>query len=139
MCPYSRAAPSPRVTLPLAHDSGRGSEGIGKASGDACRSLRLVRSVLSRASWAGRVGLPIRPFLYTLDQVATLLDLEVKDMRDRLYLHGADTGLRPKDRMKAVNIGSIEHPDWRVAEHEFVRWLRYKGYRYYERWSQTDA
>lgn len=96
---------------------------------------------MSRKSYAEPVGLPIRPFLYTLDQIGTLLGYEIKDkgFRDKLYLKGADTGLRPKDRMQSVNIGSHEHPDWRVAEQEFVRWMRYMGFRYYERWGLTDG
>jgi hypothetical protein len=81
------------------------------------------------------VGLPIRPFLYTLDQVATLLGLEVRVLKDK-YIHFDDRslGVHHRDTLLARNIApSGETPEWRVAEKEFTRWLRHKRFRIYER------
>ena len=81
------------------------------------------------------VGLPIRPFLYTLDQICTLLEVS-EDSLKRQYLHfeGRSVGSKPPDRMRAVNILSPPHkPDWRVAEKELIRWMRYMGFRYHEK------
>lgn len=81
------------------------------------------------------VGLPPRPFLYTLDQLAVLLDVsELALKQTHVYFEGRSTGVRRKDMMLARNIApSSEKPDWRVAEREFVRWMRTKGFRVYER------
>lgn len=85
------------------------------------------------------IGLPIRTFLYTVDQIGVLLALEPKVvLRTYLFFEGRSTGACPKDKMKSVNIAPQgEKPEWRVAERELVRWMRYKGFRYYETgWSR---
>lgn len=81
------------------------------------------------------VGLPPRPFLYTLDQLAVLLDVsEVSLRQSHVYFEQRSTGVRRKDMMLARNIARPnEKPDWRVAEREFIRWMRTKGFRIYER------
>lgn len=81
------------------------------------------------------VGLPPRPFLYTLDQIATLIDVSVVNLKDRyLFFDGRSVGARPKDRMFARNIAAEgETPDWRVMEQELIRWLKAKRFRLYER------
>lgn len=82
-----------------------------------------------------QIGLPMRPFLYTLDQIATLIATDVAALRSRfIYFDGRSTGRRPPDRMWARNIAEPgDTPEWRVAEAELLRWLRRKGYRFYER------
>jgi hypothetical protein len=81
------------------------------------------------------VGLPYRPFLYTVDQIAVLLDLDPKTvLANYLYFEGRSIGSRHKDLMVARNIAPRDQkPEWRVAERELVRWMRFKGFRYYER------
>jgi hypothetical protein len=32
-----------------------------------------------------------------------------------------------------ISPDDAERPDWRVSEKDFVRWLRFKGFRYHER------
>ena len=84
---------------------------------------------------AGDVGIPARVFLYTLDQIATLLDVELQALRTS-YIHfdGRTLGAHKKDRMMARNIAPLgERPDWRVAEAEFVRWMKLKRYKFHER------
>lgn len=86
---------------------------------------------------AERFGLPLRVFLYTVDQIATLLQVDDKTVKTN-YLHYEErsVGFRPHDRMSARNIApNGEKPDWRVAEAELVRWLRYKGFKIYNRTS----
>jgi hypothetical protein len=78
-----------------------------------------------------QVNLPVRPFLYTLDQVGTILNLGLPALkRDYLYLSGRTPGVQPKDSILAINISRFDdRPEWRVEEREFVRWLKRKGFR----------
>ena len=86
------------------------------------------------------VGLPPRPFLYTIDQIATLLNMREENVRNRyMYLEGRSEGVRRRDLMTARNIAPAnEKPDWRVADREFVRWMKTMGFRYYERGSFSN-
>jgi hypothetical protein len=84
---------------------------------------------------APNVGLPPRPFLYTIDQLAVVLNMREENIKNRyLYLEGRSIGVRRKDLMVARNIALREEkPDWRVTEREFIRWMKLKGFKYYER------
>lgn len=84
------------------------------------------------AAW---VGLPIRDFLYTTDQIAFLLGVTEKHLKDKLiHYDGVSTGVRKPYKMLARSISAPnEKPDWRVAERELQRWLRSKGFRFHER------
>jgi hypothetical protein len=81
------------------------------------------------------VGLPMKPFLYTLDQVSALLEVEIDALyKHYIYYQGRSTGGVRKDLLIAHNIAPHDlKPDWRVGEKELVRWLRRKGFRYYDR------
>jgi hypothetical protein len=81
------------------------------------------------------VALPYRPFLFTLDQISVILDLDEKIItKSYIYFEGRSIGSRHKHLMIARNIAAPDcHPEWRVAERELVRWMRFKGFRYYER------
>lgn len=84
---------------------------------------------------ASRVGLPIRPFLYTLDQIAQLIGVTQKSL-ELSYIHfeGRTAGRKTRHVMSAVNIAErADRPDWRVNEAEFIRWLKFKKIRIYER------
>lgn len=82
------------------------------------------------------IGLPVREFMYTLDQIAFLLQIEESQLK-RAYLHyeSRSVGTCPKDRMLAVDISpdNAARPEWRVAERHLKRWMRYKGWKVYER------
>ena len=81
------------------------------------------------------VGLPPKPFLYTLDQVAYLLSLDEQTLKNH-YLHyeGRSVGAASRERIIARNIApSGVKPEWRVAERELIRYMKFKGFRYYER------
>lgn len=86
------------------------------------------------------LGLPLRVFLYTVDQIALMLGTTEVDVKRR-YLHyeGREVVPRPHGKMLARNIADDgEKPEWRVAEPELVRWLRYKGFRLYVRGSVSS-
>ncbi len=76
--------------------------------------------------------LPVRPFLYTLDQVGTILDITVESLiRDYLFLVGRTPGLQKPDEIAARNIApATSKPEWRVEEREFIRWMKRKGFQY---------
>ena len=80
------------------------------------------------------VGLPPRTFLYTLDQLSVMLDMSEQAIKQsHIYFWGRSTGSTPRDLMIARNIaGPGEKPEWRVAEREFTRWMRTKGFKHYE-------
>lgn len=85
------------------------------------------------------VGLPFRAFMYTVDQISLMTEIEEKRIReDILHYEGRSPGARPNDKLKSINIALREDkPDWRVSEQELIRWMRVKGIRYYERgWGQ---
>lgn len=85
---------------------------------------------------ADRVGLPAKPFLYTIDQIAQLLSLDEKSVRaSYLFYQGKSVGSLPKDKMLARDISpdDAEKPEWRVTERDLIRWMRFKGIRYHER------
>lgn len=80
------------------------------------------------------LGLPPRPFLYTLDQIADLISLDLPNLkRSHVYFVDVTPGTKPPGKMLARNIGERDRPDWRVAEEELRRWLRHKGFRVYDR------
>ncbi len=81
------------------------------------------------------VGLPTRVFLFTFDQLSVMLDIDESIIaRDYVYYEGRSIGSRKKNLMLARNIAPPDSkPEWRVAEREFIRWMRVKGFRYYER------
>lgn len=81
------------------------------------------------------LGLPVRMFFYTPDQIAGMLEVEVQYVMDKmLYYEGREPGIPPKSKMKAVNVAPDgEVPIWRVSERQFTIYLRRKGIRFYTR------
>lgn len=81
-----------------------------------------------------QVGLPMRPFLYTIDQIAALLDMKEQTLKTHyIFFAGRSTGDKSPQHMMARNIAPPDQkPVWRVAEQDFMRWLRMKGFRIYE-------
>lgn len=80
------------------------------------------------------VGLPPIIFLFTLDQVAGMLNIQEQTLRQKyLYYRGRSSGRPQRHHMEAVNISpSDEKSDWRVSMKEFVKWCRKMGFRNYE-------
>lgn len=84
---------------------------------------------------AERIGLPPRVFLYTLDQIATMLEVPLPDLK-KTYIHyeRRSVGVPPGNRMRAHNIAPEgEKPEWRVSENEFVGFLKKRGFRFYNK------
>lgn len=80
------------------------------------------------------IGLPVREFFYTLDQIGYMLEIKVESLKvSHLHFEGRSVGVCPKEKMLAVNIAVSGTPDWRVAERHFKRWLKFKGYKFHER------
>lgn len=82
-----------------------------------------------------RVGLPYRPFLFTVDQISVMLEVDEKKIKaEYLYYDGRSIGIQTRHQMVARNIAADDQPpDWRVAERELIRWMKLKGFKYYER------
>lgn len=81
------------------------------------------------------IGLPPRIFLYTVDQLSVLTQLTEQTLHSKHLFHeGRDVGTRKREQMVARNIAMPDDkPDWRVAEGEFVRWMKLKGFKFYDR------
>lgn len=81
------------------------------------------------------VGLPARVFLYTLDQISVMLNVTEDTVRKSyVFYEGRTVGTKRRDLLLARNIAQPDKtPDWRVTEREFIRWMKVKGFRYYER------
>lgn len=80
------------------------------------------------------VGLPPRPFLYTVDQIGVMFGLSEQSLRKRyLWYEGRNVGKQDPHKMLAHNIAAPDDkPDWRVSERELVRWMLKNGFRHYE-------
>lgn len=80
--------------------------------------------------WDKEVIIPVRPILFTLDQVRGLLAVGEKDLNAILFYAGRSPGVNTKARITARNIARPKDtPDWRVAEGELIRWLKYKKFK----------
>ncbi len=78
-------------------------------------------------------NLPVRPFLYTLDQVATIINVTEQTLRAKGYLFfsGRTPGVQSRDEMLTINIApATEKPEWRIEERELIRWMKRKGFRF---------
>lgn len=82
------------------------------------------------------VGLPFRPFLYTLDQIASMLDLSDMVLRGLVFYDNRSIGAKKADQILARNIAVLGNsPDWRVTEVELIRWMKKRRFRvYYRGW-----
>lgn len=84
-------------------------------------------------------GLPYKAFFWTLDQIAFMLVMDEQKFRMNLvFFDGKMPGVPPNGRMLARNLAEPDQEtEWRVSDTELKRWLRFKGYRIYDR-SSTD-
>lgn len=81
-----------------------------------------------------KIDLPVRPFLWTVDQVATIINLQPRTVQIHyVYFEGRSTGSKTSAQLLAHNIAPRDKPaEWRIAQEELTRWLRSKGFRFYE-------
>lgn len=71
------------------------------------------------------VGLPIHVFLYTLDQIADMLNIPRDKLHDYMFYDRRSVGVPPPHLMLVKNLKPTgEIPEWRLEEQEFVRWCR---------------
>jgi hypothetical protein len=86
-----------------------------------------------------RLGLPARPFLYTLDQIASLLGVTEDYLKNPAngfcFFTGRTPGRPRPDEVRVVNLQPDPHrsPDWRVEERELIRWMKRRGFTYVDR------
>lgn len=78
----------------------------------------------------------MRPFLFTVDQVADLVAVPLDEFEEGyVYFVGRSEG-RYKlsgEYLRAFNIApSDKTPAWRIQEDELVAWLVKKGYHFYQ-------
>jgi hypothetical protein len=75
-----------------------------------------------------KLGLPPR-------QLSAILGVNEQALHQQyLYHEGRDIGIRKKDEMACRNIAPADSkPEWRVAETELIRWMRVKGFKFYNR------
>lgn len=85
-----------------------------------------------------QVDLPTRVFLYTLDQIATMLGIPMDKLKQSyIYFVGFSKGIKKRDWLEAINIAPLGEPrDWRVNEGELLRWMRVQRIRPYGRRSR---
>lgn len=79
--------------------------------------------------------IPPRFFLYTLDQIATVLSIppDVLKQNGYIFFEGRSTYAKKRGQMSARNIAPDGRPPvWRVLDKEFFRWMKHKGFKYYE-------
>lgn len=82
-----------------------------------------------------KAELPTRAFLYTIDQIATMLSLSVTELETYyIFKVSQDYGRQPKEMMVCHNIApSGIAPDWRISEDELIRWAKAKKISFYAR------
>lgn len=99
------------------------------------RATLHLRPLMPKPPDPDDVGLPPRVFLYTLDQIAMMLELTLPYLKVRhVYFDGASVGRKEHYQMMARNIAPPDDKaDWRVTEVELIRWLKHKRIRLYSR------
>ncbi len=77
-----------------------------------------------------KIGLPDVVFLFTIDQVASMMNVEQDTiMSVYLYFQGRSSGPRKRHHMRAVNIAPEDKKaEWRVSLEEFRLWLKRVGF-----------
>jgi len=76
------------------------------------------------------VGLPPLLFLFTLEQICSMIQVEMKPlMRNHLWYTGVTPGFPMRRQMRAVNIGEHDTPIWRVTHRDFVAWAKRQGFK----------
>jgi len=75
--------------------------------------------------------LPVKSFMYTPDQIATMLAITERHLsRHLLYYVGRMKRPKTQEDLVAFNIARVnEDPIWRIPEEELLRWLKWKRIR----------
>ena len=77
-----------------------------------------------------QVFMPTLTFLFTLDQIASMLGMSEHDLHYKhIWFLQRSTGRKYRHQMVARNIAAdTDKPDWRVSHQDFVRWLNANGF-----------
>jgi hypothetical protein len=75
------------------------------------------------------VSLPVRPFLYTHEQVAQILGMTENGLSNHVaFYEGASVHKYTPHDLKFINVGKPDDKKiWRCEERELVRWMKLKG------------
>lgn len=78
------------------------------------------------------VVLPVVPFLFTLDQVAGIVQMSLASLKSTyIFYLQRTTGPKRVHHFTAVNVAPDgESPEWRISEDELKKWLHRQGFRF---------
>lgn len=78
----------------------------------------------------GKVGLPDVVFMFTIDQIASMLNVSQDTiMSVYLYYQGRSTGMMARHHMKAINIAAEgQRAEWRVSLESLRTFLKKMGF-----------
>lgn len=81
------------------------------------------------------VGIPFKSFLYTLEQVADMIQVDLVSFQKKYVHYDSRTpGIKRADKFFARNVSPMgEKPEWRITDTEVLRWFKSKGYKVIER------
>lgn len=87
------------------------------------------------AKQSERLGLPVKPFMYTFEQIASLFSVDERMVTQYMIFYlGRSVGAPPKGKLRAINLADDgEIPIWRVTEKHLTMYLKAKGIRFYTR------
>lgn len=90
------------------------------------------RDMLRDDMYKTLLQIPIKMFMYHIDQIASMLDVtELTMKKNMLYYQGRERRKWTQDDLVAVNISRVNAPpEWRISEEEFMRWMKYKGIKF---------
>lgn len=79
----------------------------------------------------GKVGLPSLVFMFTIDQIASMMNVQENTIQSvYLYYQGRSTGVKKRHMMTAVNIAPADQkPEWRISLEEYRLWLKRMGFK----------
>lgn len=75
------------------------------------------------------IGLPPLVFMFTVDQIASMLAVSEKRVMEAFLYYGErTTGRMPRHQMRTINIApSNEKAEWRIPSREFLAWCKRMG------------
>lgn len=78
-----------------------------------------------------KVGLPNVVFMFTIDQIAAMLNTSLDQVSNSyLFYQGRSTGIPKRSHMTAINIAPEDmKAEWRVSLEAFRSWLSRMGFR----------
>lgn len=77
--------------------------------------------------------LPARPVFWTLDQVASMLQVDLEYFKRRLvFYEGKSAGMDATKMFRAIDVSAPQDvPAWRIHSDEIIRWCKVRNVRIY--------